>query len=167
MSNPSYLTVAGLLYAVVAAGILCRVFFHFAVNPNQLFPGAAMTNAALGRERVADQLIDVALALPLLVIGFALQTLGQVTSGGLNWLGVVLALALAFGLLLYGLMKSDFMEVLQAAHAQTRERPAHPALLLPTPEPRPDIVDVEEVRPVAEVKTRATGKQGRQPRAAG
>lgn len=166
MPGSSYMTVAGLLYAFVAAGILCRVFFHFASNAGPVLSGSSIPNSAEGRERIVDKLMDVALALPLLMVGFALQALGYVMSGGLNWLGVALALALAFGLLFYGLMKSELVEKFLALRAPPRGLPA-PTALLPTSEARPEIVDVEELRPAAEIKTLKTGKQGRQPRTAG
>lgn len=173
MSGSSYMTAAGLLYLFVAAGILCRVFFHFVSNSSQITGGTAAVQTGGDKKQHLEYLMDAAIALPLLVVGFGSQALGHLSTGALNWLGVTLMLALAFGLLYYACMKSTFVETLLArpVQAPARELPA-PAVLLPrpeksqaaSPEPKPQAAEAKEKGPVADaVKAMASAKPAPRP----
>lgn len=141
---PNLWAVAGLVYALAGAGLICSAVFSYAAP----FTAAAGNDVRSKKSQFAQQL-DGRLGALLLFLGFFFQASGLVGGSGLNTPGALVLLGLALGLLGYVLAKDLIIEQAFAAAATPKTAPEPTGLEPARAEP---VILVAEATP-APVKT--------------
>ncbi len=139
-SDTKLLAVAGIVYALAAAAMLCQSVF--AALPLQA--GASEKGTQLSQ---LEQRLDMRVGACLLVIGFSLQMLGTLGTATLNGPAALLLLALAFGLIVYAMMRSTLAERYIAAEMPVVVATPSIAAVV-QPEPAPPVSNLVELRPI-------------------
>jgi hypothetical protein len=141
-SDTKLLAVAGIVYALAGAAILCQaVFATFPLNEN--------VEKRADRRLLGVQIehhMDARLGAALLIAGFALQVIGTLGTPTLNGFAALLLIALAFGLVVYAMLKSTLAEDFLVA-------PAEDAVKVSVPAPADEIGNLVELRPAKMAET--------------
>ena len=117
----NWLIIAGALFALSGTALLGKAFLSYLDAPQS----GALPETKRNEARVASWL-----GLPMLGLGFFSQAAGQVATASLSPLVTSFMLALAFTLLLYGMLESSFVDHLsQSAHITADP----PRMALPAP----------------------------------
>lgn len=103
-SDTRLLAVAGIVYALAAAAILCQT--AFATLPLRPIP-ASGRQADIFR---VEQGLDLRVGGCLLLLGFFMQIVGTLGTATLNGPAALLLIALALGLMFYAMMRSSLAE---------------------------------------------------------
>lgn len=104
-SDTRLLAVAGIVYALAGAAILCQT--AFATLPLRNSKQASDRQTDISR---IEQGMDVRVASCLLALGFFLQIVGTLGTATLNGPAALLLIGLALGLIYYAMMRSNLAE---------------------------------------------------------
>jgi hypothetical protein len=119
-SNANLWPVAGMVYALAGAALLCHAVF---LAPPPSRAGAVAPDANALRQ-LNEQWLDTRIGAALLVVGFFLQATGTLGTPTMNGPAAFVLLGLAFAAVLYGLMKSSLVEDLMEAEKSVAAQPA-------------------------------------------
>lgn len=150
-TNANLWTVAGMVYALAGAALLCHSVF---LSPA---PHSATTaEDKFSRRRLYEQWLDLRIGAVLILIGFFLQATGSLGTETLKVPAAFVLLGLAFAAAYYGLMKDLVVETLMdgsvthraAAGSNGATHPTHKAEESVTPEIE-SRAEVEQLQPVS------------------
>jgi hypothetical protein len=141
-SDTKLLAVAGGVYALAGAAVLCQaVFAAFPLDANeQKRPDRQARSAQI------EHYMDARLGVALLLAGFVLQVIGTLGTATLNGPAALLLIALALGLSIYAMLKSSLAEGFVTAPAEASV--AAPAVAEP-------VHNLVELRPAKTAETTA------------
>jgi hypothetical protein len=145
-SNSNLWAVAGMVYALAGAALLCNAVF---LNPA---PARAMRGSEIDNlRRLSAQWLDSRIGAALLVTGFFLQATGALGTATLNTPAVFVLLGLAFAISLYAMVKDLVVEDLLGVHASQDDEP----IVTPAPKEPASLILVaaEESAKVVELRT--------------
>jgi hypothetical protein len=104
-SNTNLWAVAGMVYALAGAVLLCYATFHVP-RPSRSGPTAYDLDA----RRLNEQWLDTRIGVVLLAVGFFLQATGALGTATLNGPAAIVLLGLAFATVVYGMTRSSIVE---------------------------------------------------------
>jgi hypothetical protein len=116
-SNANLWAVAGTVYALAGAVLLCYATFHVP-RPSR----AGTTAYDLDVRRLNEQWLDTRIGVVLLAVGFFLQATGALGTATLNGPAAIVLLGLAFAAVVYAMMRSSIVErMIEADKVPARE----------------------------------------------
>jgi hypothetical protein len=139
-SDTKLLAVAGVVYALAGAAFLCQaVFAAFPLNASpEKRADRWVRNAQI------EHRMDARLGALLLLAGFFLQVIGTLGTATLNGPAAIMLIALAFGLVTYGLLKSSLAEAFLVSPVEDK---------VPAPVTAEPINNLIELRPAKTAET--------------
>lgn len=134
-TNANLWAIAGMVYALAGACLLCNSLFLTPAPERASAPGDAFA-----RRKLYEQWLDSRVGGALVVVGFFLQATGSLGSNSLNVPAAFVLLGLALGAVYYAMMKGLMVEnLLEKAEPQRTERPLALVYRAECPEPGPAV----------------------------